>query len=276
MGTWGTGLSSNDTFEDTYSEFFEMYNKGLEVSEITKDILSSNIELQSDYEDRNNFWFAIAKAQWECGELDKAIYERVKSIIRSGDDLKLWVELNGTSNDVKKRKKVLEDFLEKISNPAIRIKKRKKLIIRKPVFQKGDCLIFKLNNDNYGGALVLEAEHGNELGMNMLAVTTMNQLTKPTIKDFENAYILTEKREGFPGKYSEGECIIWCYVKFFKKAQTKFDVIGQIGVSKAYNSKEHCKMAGQWDALPEFLNNLDVYEKKHGKAGLTVKLKEWR
>jgi hypothetical protein len=26
MGTWGTGISSNDTFEDIYSEFFEPFN----------------------------------------------------------------------------------------------------------------------------------------------------------------------------------------------------------------------------------------------------------
>jgi hypothetical protein len=276
MGTWGTGLSSNDTFEDIYSEFFELYNKGIDLPEITNNILSANIELQSDYEDQNSFWFALAKAQWDCGSLDQTVYEKVKSIIESGDDLKLWIELNGTSNDVKKRKKVLEDFLERISKPTEKIKKRKKLVIRKPVFQKGDCLVFKLKNDNYGGALVLEAEQETELGMNMVAVTTLNQSTKPTINDFENAFILTEKQEGFPGKYRESECIIWCYVQFYKKAQTKFDVIGQVDVLKQYNSKEHCMMAGQWDTIPKFLDNLEEYEKKHGKAGLTVKLREWR
>jgi hypothetical protein len=94
--------------------------------------------------------------------------------------------------------------------------------------------------------------------------------------DFENAYVLTEKREGVPGKYIESECIIWCYVQFYKKAQSKFDIIGQINISKQYNSKDHCKMAGQWDTIPKFLDNREEYEKKHGKAGLTVKLKEWR
>jgi hypothetical protein len=137
MGTWGTGLSSNDTFEDIYSEFFEMYNNGLQVPEITKNILSANIELQSDYEDKNSFWFALAKAQWECGNLDQTVYVKVKSIVKNGDELKLWVELNGTSNDVNKRKKVLEDFLEKISKPIVKIKKRKKIVTQKPVFQKG-------------------------------------------------------------------------------------------------------------------------------------------
>lgn len=89
MGTWGTGISSNDTFEDIYSEFVELYNQGLDVKEITKTILQNNKELQSDYEDKNSFWFAIAKAQWECGSLDDDVFEKVKSIILSRQDLKL-------------------------------------------------------------------------------------------------------------------------------------------------------------------------------------------
>jgi chaperonin cofactor prefoldin len=272
MGTWGTGISSSDTFEDIYSEFFELYNQGLEVKEITQTILQNNKELQSDYEDKNNFWFAIAKAQWECGSLDNDVFEKVKSIILSGQDLKLWKELNGQTNDLKKRKKVLDDFLEKISRPTEKIKKRKKLVIRQPVFKKGDCLIFRLQNGNYGGALVLEAEHETELGMNMLAVTTMNQANKPTLSDFEKADILTERQEGFPGKYKEREFIVWCYVKFFKKAKTKFDIVGQM---KDYNSKDHCYMAGHWDTIPSTLDNLENYQKKHGKPELKVKLKEW-
>ena len=31
MGTWGTGISSNDTFADIYDEFFDLYNDGLSV-----------------------------------------------------------------------------------------------------------------------------------------------------------------------------------------------------------------------------------------------------
>ncbi len=276
MGTWGTEISSNDTFEDIYSDFFDMYNNGLDVPEITKIIVSANIELQSNYEHKNSFWFALAKAQWECGALDQEVYEKVQTIIKIEDDLKLWAELNGTTSDVKKRKKVLEDFLEKISKPIAKIKKRKKPIIRKPVFKKGDCLVFGLKNGNYGGALVLEAEQDTEFGLNMLAVTTLDQSTSPTIKDFENANILTQKHEGFPGEYTESECIIWCDAQFYKKAQINFDVIGQVEISKEYNSIDHYKMAGPWDSIPEFLDNLSEYEQKHGKAILEVKLKEWR
>lgn len=276
MGTWGTGISSNDTFEDIYSEFFELFNKGLEVKEITRTIIQNNKDLQSDYEDKNSFWFAIAKAQWECGSLDNDVLEKVKSIIVSGQDLKLWEELNGQTNDLKKRKKVLDDFLEKISAPNDKIKKRKKTIIRQPVFRKGDCLTFQLQNGNFGGALVLEAEQETELGMNMLAVTTMNQQSKPTMLDFEKADILTQRQEGFPGKYKNREYITWSYAQFFKKAKTKFEIVGQLEVRKNYNSKDHCYSVGHWDTIPATLDNLELYEQKHGKCGLKVKLKEWR
>ena len=276
MGTWGTGISSSDTFGDIYSEFFELYNKGLEVKEVTKLVIDNNKELQSDYEDKHSFWFAIAKAQWECGALDNDVLEKVSSIVKSGQDLKLWEELNGNANDLKKRKKVLDDFLEKISSPNEKIKKRKKIIIRQPIFKKGDCLTFQLQNGNYGGVLVLEAEHGTELGLNMLAVTTLNQPGKPTTSDFEKADIQTQRQEGFPGKYKDREYITWCYVKFFKKAKTKFEIVGQIKVAKNYNSKEHFHSAELWDTIPATLDNLEQYEQRHGKSGLKVKLKEWR
>jgi hypothetical protein len=276
MGTWGTGLSSNDTFEDVYQEFFDLYNKGLDVSAVTKQILTDNRELQSDYEDKNSFWFALAKAQWECGALDNDIFEKVKSIIDTGQDLKLWEELNGNSGDLKKRKKVLDEFLKKISGPNSKIKKRKRTILRQPVFEKGDCLVFKLKNGNYGGALVLEAEKDTEFGMNMLAVTTLNQPVKPTVQDFETAFILTERQEESPGEYSEREFITWCYVQFFKKATTQFEIVGQLKVNKNYNSKDHCRMASQWDSIPAHIERRDEQEKRHGRAAITVRLGDWR
>jgi hypothetical protein len=276
MGTWGTAISSNDTFEDIYQEFLELYNNGLEVPEITNQILLNNAELQSDYEDKNNFWFALATAQWECGALNEDVYKKVKSIIESEEDLKLWEELNRASNDIHKRKRVLDKFLDKISKANLKIRKRKKQIIRHPVFQKGECLVFKLNNGNYGGALVLEAEQGTELGMNMLAVTTIDQADKPNRITFENASILTEKDEASPGNYRERPYITWCYAQLYKKAQTVFEVVGRIEVIKQYNSKDHCYMISQWDSIPKHLDNLQQHESAHGKASLIVKLEEWR
>ena len=55
MGAWGTGISSNDTYADVFGEFFELYDDGLPVSEISAKLISSSRETIADPDDANNF-----------------------------------------------------------------------------------------------------------------------------------------------------------------------------------------------------------------------------
>lgn len=190
MGAWGTAISSNDTYADIYGEFFDLYNDGLDVAEISKKLIADNQETISDKGDCNNFWFALAKAQWECKQLDKDIFDRVKKVIETGADLEVWRQLDADEKDIKKRKVVLDKFLTNLQTERPKAKPRKKKIIRQPVFEKGDCLTFKLESGNYGGAVVLEAIKDSEYGHNLIATTRINQMSKPTKKDFENAEVL--------------------------------------------------------------------------------------
>lgn len=190
MGAWGTAISSNDTYADIYGEFFDLYNEGLDVAEISKKLIANNQETINDKDDSNNFWFALAKAQWECNQLDKDIFERVKNVVETGADLEVWRQLDADEKDIKKRKASLDKFLADLKTERPKAKPRKKKIIRQPVFDKGDCLTFKLENGNYGGAVVLEAIKDSELGLNLIATTRINQPNKPTKKDFENAEVL--------------------------------------------------------------------------------------
>lgn len=190
MGAWGTAISSNDTYADIYGEFFDLYNDGLDVTEISKKLIADNQETINDKDDCNNFWFALAKAQWECKKLDKDIYDRVKKVIETGADLEVWRQLDADEKDIKKRKAVLDKFLSDLQIERPKAKSRKKKIIRQPIFEKGDCLTFKLENGNYGGAVILEAIKGSEYGHNLIVTTRINQLNKPTKKDFENAEVL--------------------------------------------------------------------------------------
>jgi hypothetical protein len=96
MGTWGTGISSNDVYEDINNQFFELYNQGMEVSSITEKLIKENKELINSPEDQNNFWITIAKSQWECKALNPKILSQIKDIIESGNDIKLWKELDSS------------------------------------------------------------------------------------------------------------------------------------------------------------------------------------
>lgn len=190
MGTWGTAISSNDTYADIYSEFFDLYNEGLNVSEITKKLITKSKEIIDDESDSNNFWFTIAKAQWECKQLDKDVFIRVQKIIETGVDIEIWKQLGASEKDLKKRQLVLDKFLNDLKVEKTKAKSRKKKVIRQPVYQKGDCITFKLENGNYGGAVVLEAIRDTEFGDNLIATTRINQEAKPTKNDFESAEIL--------------------------------------------------------------------------------------
>ncbi len=190
MGAWGTGISSNDTFADIYDEFFELYNDGLEVLEISKKLIKNNQEIINEPDDSNNFWFALAKAQWECKQLDNKVLDKAKTIIESGYDIEVWKRLDASEKDLKKRKVALEKFLGDLQKERTKAKSRRKKIIKQPPFEKGDCLTFKLSSNKYGGAVVLKVLKDTEFGHTLIALTRINQTSKPLKKDFENAEVL--------------------------------------------------------------------------------------
>lgn len=234
MGSWGTGISSNDTYADIYAEFFDLYNDGLGVKEISDRLISSNRETINDSDDSNNFWFALAKAQWECKQLDIDVLTKVTEIIQSGKDLEVWRSLEATESDIKKRAIVLDKFLKTIQTEKSKAKSRRKKIIRQPIFDKGDCLTFKLENGNYGGAIVLEAIRDTEYGLNLLITTKINQSAKPSKKDFENAEILVVNR----GAFEDKSMIHWYNPMRHKKIEHLIEVIDKVDVIESFTPAE--------------------------------------
>lgn len=190
MGTWGTGIKDNDAFADVYSEFFAEYNKGEQPDIISKKIIQENWEILEIEEERNSLWFALVLAQWETKSLDKDLQAKVEKIISSGDEITVWRTLGASDGDIKKRQAVLEKFLLQLKSDRPKAKPRKKSKHKSPIFAKGDCLTFKMSNGNYGGAIVLEADLNPETAYNLVALTRLNQTSKPTIIDFERSEIL--------------------------------------------------------------------------------------
>ena len=233
MGAWGTAISSNDTYADIYGGFFDLYNDGFDVAEISKRLIAENQETINDKDDCNNFWFALAKAQWECKQLDKEIFNRVKKVVETGSDLEVWRQLDADEKDIKKRKVILDKFLADLQTERPKAKSRKKKIIRQPVFDKGDCLTFKLGNGNYGGAVVLEAIKDSEYGHNLIATTRINQPNKPTKKDFENAEVLVMNYSSWDNKPN----VKWYLPIRHKQTAHLIEIVENIEVQVNYDIK---------------------------------------
>lgn len=274
MGTWGTSISSNDTYTDIHAEFMDLYNGGLKVSEISKKLISENQDLINDYESKNNFWFALAMAQWECKSLDKNILDKVKIIVDSGEDIKLWEELGAEQKDVKIRKNVLQKFIEKISIEKPKARNRKKKILRDSIFETGDCLTFKLINGNYGGAVVLSSEKQTEFGLNLIVTTTIDKAEEPIIEDFKNAFVLIQKEQTIPGKYREREMISWYYGQYFKRCDIDYKVIGQLKVQRQFDSSKDYQAFSRWEMIKTEVDRNDNFIRERGKPEKKLKLKK--
>ncbi len=278
MGTWGTALASNDTFADIYDTFFELYNDGLEVTNISETLIAKNQEIINNSDECNDFWFALAKAKWECKQLDLELYNRVKNIVETDLDIEVWRQLDANEKDLNKRKLVLIKFLADISiekQKAKARKKKKEPKIIQPVFEKGDCITFKLENGNYGGAVVLEAIYDTQYGHNLIAATRINRVDKPTIKDFESASVLVQNF----ALWKDSPNINWYSPIRHKNVAHLIENIGKIKVDKIYtqfvnNTTEYgsCSDFDGW--IIGQINRQFDFEKENKKLNKVIKIKE--
>lgn len=281
MGTWGTGISSNDTFGDVYDEFFDYYNDGMSVKEISEELINLNWETLDIPEDANNFWFALALSQWECKALDECVLKRVEHIIISKSDLEIWKESGASNSDLKKREKVLEKFLEKLKSEKKSARKIKPKVFIDSIFSTGDCLTYIMENGNYGGAFVLTDEQNTEVGVNFIAVTKINKSEKPTLNDFKNAEILIRRQQNayFENlkpffKWDEKPVIGIFMAKLFKKENVNIEVVGKLKIYKNYKPEKTFAAYG-WKQLLKMISNSDEYEKINGISKSKVKLSKW-
>ena len=121
MGTWGKGLLQDDLALDVYGDFIERYNDGADPKALHEQIFDKYAESLSDPDTAPSVWFALARAEWECGSLSPDVLSEVKSIVASGADLSRWPE-----DDRKARQRVLNDFLVRVSSPNPKPKRRVK------------------------------------------------------------------------------------------------------------------------------------------------------
>jgi hypothetical protein len=233
-------------------------------------------------EDATNFWFAIANAQWECKALENEILLKVEKIIQSGEDLRIWKELDASPTDLKAREKVLDKFLTKIKVEKEKPRKRTKKKSYTSIFKKGDCLTYVMNNGNYGGAFVLTDEQNTQVWTNYIAITTIDKVQRPTISDFINAEVYIKHKEEI--SFQRNELVKnWVdqpqiggfYAMSFKKGQIEIEVVGQLPIYKDYIIRTDKSIGFGWTALKILIPSNEEYVKINGKPQQTLMLNEW-
>jgi hypothetical protein len=236
MGTWGTAIKDNDAFADIYSEFFELYNKGEKPQDVSRKLRADYWEVLEIEEEKHSYWFAFALAQWETKSLELDVLSMVKDIVSSGDDLKLWLDSGASEKEIAKRRVALDKFLQKIISDRPKAKARHRPKLMTAIFAKGDCLAFKMKNGRYGGAVVLAADPNPERANNLVATTRLNQPTKPTVSDFENAEVLVCNF----GQWQDKPDVTWYMPDLYYKTYSSiYKLVGKVTVDLEYDQDNY-------------------------------------
>ena len=134
-------------------------------------------------------------------------------------------------------------------------------------------MVFKFDNGNYGGAVVLAANDNTELGYNLIAGTRINKQTKPTINDFEKAEILIRNFAFWKDRAE----VIWISPDHYeKKYSNLFEVIGKISVEKEYTTNDDVfrTYCADWSSVKEGAEKQFEHEETNPKSKITLTVSE--
>lgn len=224
MGAWGVNLLDDDTAADVYGDYIERYNAGAAHDAIAAAMVS---EFLLDDDEHVSVWLGIAKAQWDCGALAEGTAAEVRRIVDSGQDRERWTHLDKKTQAARER--AMRQFLDKLDTPNPRPKKRRKGIIRKPIFQPGDCLSIRLPDGDYAAAIVTAAPEesrrpgADTYGINVVALLDYKEPTKPTAEVFERRQILRLTHHNWKNNPE----IFQVMALRFKVVRDQFEVVGK-------------------------------------------------
>lgn len=200
MGAWSATILGNDTSCEVRERFLELYDNGENPENIAEIVLN---EQQENLEyDRTNVWIGLALACWECKVLTNEILSEIRKIVETGEDIEFNKELEADSNFLKKREKVLNDFLIKISKDKEKPKLRKKIPKQvDSIYSAGMCCVYKNLHKKYIGIYITESEHFRNRGEIKFYFLGLETDTLPTLEMFADSTLYVEKLGEDWGEY---------------------------------------------------------------------------
>lgn len=146
MGTWGTGLYSNDQamdIRDAAQLVFSKFSPEHGTQRIA-DYYLNNIAAD-DMDQLAEFWYALADWQWNKGILQPIVKATALDLLSKNAGMEIWIE-EGNKKDIRARQSVLQKLKEKLTTPPPAPKKISSGEL-KPQYKIGQILTTKLDFD---------------------------------------------------------------------------------------------------------------------------------
>lgn len=144
MGSWGTGISGNDTAMDLRAEYqaaFYCFDVDTALKRIDEYVRYAGFD-ESDKAQWCDYFYSLADYMWKKGILTEDVKDRAIEMIDTGFGLEIWEESGEAA--LKARKKALERFREKLCSQQPSRKKITIKLFMKPILSAGDIVAFQL------------------------------------------------------------------------------------------------------------------------------------
>jgi len=222
MGTWGSGITQDDTVADIVGFVKDRLKEGDSLEVASVQAQRQFASTQGDVDEAPLLWLALAEVQWKYGAVDSAVLSRVRKDIQSGSGLERW------SDDAKTlagRRAALTKFLAKVESPNPKPSAPPKLVVRKAPFLEGDCLSVQLPDGRYTAALVLRVDNSNaEYGKNLIASLDYCDSEPPSLAVFERRDWLVLDHGNWNGEKE----VRWYLPVRFQKERKRITVVGNV------------------------------------------------
>ena len=263
MGAWGTGVLSDDTAHDVYDSYLDLFNRGNTAEAIRANVLKEYSEILDDEDEGPLAWLGIAKAQWDCGQLEPEVMKQVEKHVREGLGLSRWAEQG--ERVLNRRKAALTQFLAKLTTVNPRPREPRKAIKRSPLFHPGDCLAVRLDDGAWGAILVLQHKPESDdpyketYGLNLVASLCYRGAETPTLDVFAKRDWLYLNHHSW-----HNEMVLrFVYALRFRTMKDRLLRIGNIPLRKADPQHDQCRTYSQWSHVAQ-----DIYLQDRWDRGI--------
>ena len=210
MATDGIKIIDGDLAYDLYAHFMEMFNAGADVETLHEQFIQDKKECSFDKFDYEICVTVYALAFWEIGMLTEEVLDEVKAVVSEKGTVNRWSEVDEDAGIERQEK--LNKFIEKISVPNTKPKKRKRDKKIETLFKKGDVFSFQYPDKSYGVAFVVDIDRMGGFCFYSICRTKYVSGQAPTMDDFfQKATFIAEE---VPSGISENGIALLVWVNY--------------------------------------------------------------